>query len=59
MKIWYLSCANAIEYAVIFANNEKEAFEKLKARTENIHNIECWTIEEFTPETYEGVLYFY
>jgi len=58
MKIWFLTCENC-EYAVVFANNETEAFEKVKARMKDIHNIEYWTIEEFTPESYDGVLCFY
>lgn len=62
MKIWYLTCNNAIEYAVVFAENEKKAFEKLITNG-NIgtdkKDISMWTIEEFTKDSYNGVLYFY
>ena len=62
MKIWYLTCANAIEYAVVYAKNEEEAFEKLitlRNVEEDKKDIKTWTIEEFTENLCDGVLYFY
>lgn len=60
MKIWYLMCGATQEYAVVFANNEKEAFDKLTShRVVDMNDINCWEIEELTEESYDGVLYFY
>ena len=60
MKLWYLMCGLTQEYAIVFANNEKEAFKKLKSQREiETTNIGCWEIEELTEESYDGVLYFY
>ena len=62
MKLWYLTHKNAIEYAVVFAENETKALEKLFAHSaieENSRDASVWEIEEFTEEKYNGVLYFY
>lgn len=60
MKIWYLMCGLTQEYAVVFARNKEEAFEKLKSQREiETTDIDYWEIEEFTEESYNGILYFY
>ena len=60
MKLWYLSCGMTQEYAVVFADSASEAFEKLKAkRVIESKYIKLWEIEELTPNSYDGVLYFY
>ena len=58
MKLWYLTCSYSLEYAVVFAEHEQAAFKKLKAtRKLEVDDIGMWNIEEFTEETYDGVLY--
>lgn len=60
MKIWYLMCGITQEYAVVFANNEREAFDKLTShRVVDTNDINCWEIEELTEDSYDGILYFY
>ena len=62
MKLWYLTCKNDIEYAVVFAETKEKALEKLiacRAIPEKNHDINMWLIEEFTEDCYDGVLYFY
>ena len=60
MRIWYLMCGLTQEYAVAFANNEEEAFEKLKSQRKiETTDIDYWEIEELTEESYNGALYFY
>ena len=60
MRIWYLMCGLTQEYAVAFANNEEEAFKKLKAQRKiETTDIDYWEIEELTEESYNGALYFY
>ena len=46
MKVFYLAQENF--GCVVYADNENDAFEKMK-----------WEIEEFTPDLYDGVLCFY
>ena len=60
MKWWYLLCGLTQEYAVVYARNEREAFEKLKSKREiETKDCEHWMFEELTPDSYDGVLYFY
>lgn len=64
MKIFYLSRENF--GCVIYANNETEAFEKIQIKRKPLfdlldlpRDIKMWTIEEFTPDLYDGCLCFY
>lgn len=58
-KIWYITHASALEYAVVFADSKEEAFEKLKdRRKESYFDAQEWNVEEFTEDKYSGVLYF-
>ena len=58
-KIWYFTHASALEYAVVLADTEEEAFEKLKdRRKESYFDAQEWNVEEFTEDKYSGVLYF-
>jgi len=60
MKWWYLMCGLTQEYAIVYAYNKKEAFKKLCSEREiETKNYEYWTVEELTPNSYDGVLYFY
>ena len=62
MKIWYLTCRNTYEYAVVYAETKEKAFEKLVSCRPigvNESDINMWTIEEFKENSYDGVLYFY
>ena len=60
MKWWYLICGTSHEYAVVYAYNKKEAFKKLCSEREiDEKDYELWTVEELTPNSYNGVLYFY
>ena len=59
MTLWYLRCSITLEYAVVYAYNEKEAFKKLNEKR-NLQETDYknWTVEEFNPYKYDGVLYF-
>lgn len=58
-KIWYFTHASVLEYAVVLADTEEEAFEKLKdRRKESYFDAQEWNVEEFTEDKYSGVLYF-
>lgn len=59
MKLWYLECTVSMEYAVVFAYNKAEAFKKLKAhRKIDEEEYKFWMVKEFTPNEYDGILYF-
>ena len=62
-KIFYLR--QDLFYCVLYAENEQDALDKLKThRTKLLEslrlslNIKDWTIEEFTPNLYDGILCF-
>ena len=64
MKIFYLTQENF--GCVVYANNENDAFEKMKYERKELLeslglplNITQWEIEEFTPDSYGGCLCFY
>ena len=64
MKVFYLVQENF--GCVVYANNENDAFEKMKYERKELleHlgltlDIARWGIEEFTPDLYNGVLCFY
>lgn len=64
MKVFYLAQENF--GCVVYADNENDAFEKMKYERKNLleslglpADITQWEIEEFTPDLYEGVLCFY
>lgn len=64
MKVFYLT--HELFYGVIYANDKEEAFEKMKCSRKELFrilglpsDIEQWDIEEFTPDSYDGVLCFY
>ena len=64
MKVFYLAQENF--GCVIYANNENDAFEKMKCQRKELLessgvslDITQWEIKEFTPDLYDGVLYFY
>lgn len=60
MKLWYLMCGYTQEYAVVFAENPREAFKKLKSkRVIETKDFSKWEAEELTENSYDGVLYFY
>lgn len=60
MKWWYLQCGISQEYAIVWAYNKKEAFNKLcSERNIDEKDYKYWTVEELTPNSYNGVLYFY
>lgn len=60
MRWWYLMCGFTQEYAVVYAYNKKEAFKKLQSTREiEETNYSMWEVEELTPNSYDGVLYFY
>lgn len=60
LKQWYLMCGYTQEYAVVFALTKEQAFEKLKnKRRIETNDMSMWEIEELTPISYDGVLYFY
>lgn len=60
MRLWYLTCRKTQEYAVVFAKSKNAAFERLIAyRKVETDDYDLWDIEEFTEESYDGVLYFY
>lgn len=60
MKWWYLMCGLTQEYAVVYAYNKKEAFKKLCSKREiETKDYKYWEVEELTPNSYDGVLYFY
>ena len=65
MKVFYLS-SSELFYSVVYANSKEEAFEKMKYSRKELFrilglssDIERWDIEEFTPDSYDGVLCFY
>lgn len=62
MKVWFLTYDCGLEYAVVYAKNEKQALEKLFLHGESNHTNEedkkYWKVEEFTKDTYAGVLFF-
>lgn len=65
MKVFYLS-SDELFYSVVYANSKEEAFEKMKCSRKELFrilgspsDIERWDIEEFTPDSYDGVLCFY
>ena len=71
MKVFYLAQENF--GCVVYADNENDAFEKMKCQKINENSnrkelleilglpldITRWGIEEFTPDLYDGVLCFY
>ena len=64
MKVFYLAQENF--GCVVYANNERDAFEKMKRERKELLKslglplaITRWGIEEFTPDLYSGVLCFY
>lgn len=58
-RIWYFAHNSSLEYAVVIAKSEEEAFEKLKdRRKESYFDAQEWNVEEFTEDKYSGVLYF-
>lgn len=64
MKVFYLAQENF--GCVVYANNENDAFEKMKSQRKELLetlglslNITRWGIEEFTSNLYDGVLCFY
>lgn len=60
MKWWYLMCGLTQEYAVVYADNKKEAFKKLQSKREiEEKDYSKWEVEELTSNSYDGVLYFY
>ena len=60
MKWWYLLCGYTQEYALVYARNEKEAFEKLMSKGKiDTRDYNQWEFEELKPDSYDGVLYFY
>ena len=60
MKWWYLLCGYTQEYALVYARNEKEAFEKLMSKRKiDTRDYNQWEFEELNPDSYDGVLYFY
>lgn len=65
MKVFYLS-SSELFYGVVYANSKEEAFEKMKCSRKELFrilglssDIERWDIEEFTLDSYGGVLCFY
>lgn len=64
MKVFYLAQENF--GCVIYANNENDAFVKMKCQRKELLeslgvslDITQWEIKEFTPDLYDGVLCFY
>ena len=64
LKLFYIYDVNT--YFVVFAENEQNAFEKMKRKRKKLLHtlgasldINDWNIEEFTPDSYEGILCFY
>lgn len=64
MKVFYLSRNNF--GCVIYANNKSEAFKEMQIKCKPLfdlldlpRDIEMWSIEEFTPDLYDGCLCFY
>lgn len=64
MKIFYLSFV--FFNCVVYANDKAEAFEKmckqckgLLSELELALDINAWKIEEFTPDSCDGILCFY
>ena len=62
MKVFYLAQENF--GCVVYANNENDAFEKIKCQRKELLetlglplDITQWGIEEFTPDLYDGVLF--
>ena len=59
MKTWYLFNVYTLEYAIVYADSKYNAFHKLMANRELFDiDILDWEIEEFTEDTYDGILYF-
>lgn len=60
MRWWYLMCRLTQEYAIVYAYNKKEAFKKLQSKRKiEETDYSMWEVEELTPNSYDGVLYFY
>ena len=60
MRWWYLMCGLTQEYAIVYAYNKKEAFKKLQSKRKiEETDYSMWEVEESTPNSYDGVLYFY
>lgn len=64
MKVFYLAQENF--GCVVYADNENDAFEKMKCQRKELLeilglplDITRWGIEEFTPDLYDGVLCLY
>lgn len=64
MKIFYLARENF--KCVVYADDRNKAFDKMKSECKSSLeffglplDIARWEIEEFTPDLYDGVLYFY
>lgn len=55
MKWWYLLCGYTQEYALVYARNEKEAFEKLMSKRKiDTRDYNQWEFEELKPDSYDG-----
>ena len=64
MKVFYLALENF--GCVVYADSKHDAFEKLKYERKELLeslglslDINLWNLEEFTPDSYNGVLCFY
>ena len=60
MKVFYLAQENF--GCVVYADNENDAFEKMKCQRKELLEslgVTRWGIEEFTADLYDGVLCFY
>lgn len=64
MKVFYLIQEDF--ECVVYANNENDAFEKMKCQKKQFLeilnlslDITRWGIKEFTPDLYDGILCFY
>ena len=55
MKWWYLLCGYTQEYALVYARNEKEAFEKLMSKRKiDTRDYNQWEFEELKPDSYDA-----
>ena len=62
MKIWYLIKREEQEFCIAYGNNAQDALNKLAA-SRTYYDIDTdlshWDYEEFTPDKYDGCIYFY
>ena len=66
MKIWYFTANSQNEFLVAYGETPEKAFEafvnsrkELLKHNPDLGDINNWTVEEFTPNDYDGCLLFY